>query len=391
MKKLYAVIIICTLIFSMVMSGCNNEKNYIVNADDTITIGVIVSSEESGVYSGISYASELAHSVNIDKTYEIKTKVALTDSDFKKTADDFVSEKVAAVICEGTDSLKTDAIVKAFSSYDIPLIFTDCYSDLIEKTDSAYSIGIPYSYQVSAAVSQLAAQNLQTGAVVCIDDSNYCKSFAKLFDSTFKANGGHAVTTYYYRGEESNFNCNTISAAAYDFVFLIGNTSDNIKIYSELKNASLASTVIFSEVTDKILLETSDFNSVYFINKFEADDNNYIGTDFINTYREQKNISTSDVTSSIAYGYDAYMTIYDALVSMHKNSESIFNTTDSSNEDTSIYTKDVIEALNSITHMGVTDVIKFNSAGINNTSFVYLDRIDNSRANMQQKYSYENE
>lgn len=395
MKRFYVLGITIVLLISMALCGCEKKdtSDYIVNSEETINIGVIVSSEEDkGVYSGITYAAELANSVNIDKTYNINNKVALISSDMTKTASEFASASVAAVICEGTDKMTTESIISAFSKYKTPVIFTDYYSDMIDEAENVFSISVPYSYQVSAVVSHLISQGLKKGAFVCENSNSYSDNFAKLFDSAFVASGGESVTTYYYGTEESNYNANTIAASVYDFVFISGNFEDNTKIYSELIGAGVNSNIVFSEVVDKTQLETSDYNSVYFVSKFESDDSNYIGTDFINTFAEHKNISSSDVTSSIAYGYDAYMTVYDALVSMHKNHDSIFNTTEATDADTddSIYTSDVTNAIKSITHMGVTDVISFADNGTVKTSFVYLDRIDNSHASMLQRYNYAN-
>ena len=393
MKKSLSICIICLFIISIVLCGCDNKgtADYIVNSGDNITIGVIVSSDEDkGVYSGITYAAELANSVNLDKTYNIETKVALSSADMSKTAADFASSSVAAVICEGNDKETTDAIISAFSEYKTPIIFTDCYSEMIEKSDNAFSISVPYSYQVSAVVSHLISQGLSKGAFVSADDNAYSKDFAKMFESTFTSSKGEAVTAYYYGNEGSNYNANTIVASDYDFVFLAGNHADNTRIHTELVDAGLNTVVFFSEVGDKTLLETKAFNSVHFVSKFESDDNNYIGTDFINTFAKYKNISSSDVTASVAYGYDAYMTVYDSLVSMHKNHESIFNTTEetSDSEDSDIYSSDVTNAIKGITHMGVTDVIRFTDHGTAKTSFVYIDRIDNSHTSMLQRYNY---
>lgn len=395
MKRFCVIGISVLLLISMVFCGCDKEEltDYIVNSEDTINLGVIVSSQDNnGIFSGITYAAELAGSVNIDKSYNINTKVALTSSDMLKTASEFASASVAAVICEGTDKETTEAIISAFSEYKTPVIFTDYYSDMIDTADNVFSISIPYSYQVSAVVSHLITQGFKKGAFIGLDNDSYSNNFAEMFDSTFTASGGDSVTTYFYGSEDSNYNAKTISAAAYDFIFIAGNFNYNSKIYSELIGAGVDTAIVFSEVADKTLLEASEYNSVCFVSKFESDDSNYIGTDFINTFAEYNNISTSDVTASIAYGYDAYMTVYDALVSMHKNHDSIFITTDATETDSndSIYTCDVTNAIKDITHMGVTDVIQFAENGTAKTSFVYLDRIDNARTTMLQRYNYAN-
>ncbi len=393
MKRISALFL-TVVIFLSVLTACSENKNdYIINSNDTITIGTINVSEE--VMSGVNYAAELAHTVNIDKPYELEviSYNADTEEDINQAVSDLISKNVAAIICEGQNKEITDFIINATSDNNsVPLIFVDCFSDAVYKTDNAFSISIPYSYQASAVASHLISEGKTKGAVVCFDDNDYYKNFADIFQKTFSS-GTNSVATYYYSGEEANFNANTIASAAYEFVFVIGNTENKIKIHTDLISAGVTSSYIFSEVADKNSLEYSEYNDIVFLSKFESDDNNYIGTDFINTYAKYNNVSVSDVTANIAYGYDVYMTIYDSLVSMNKNQSSIFQTTEATenNESTDILTSDVKNAIKDISHMGVTDVIKFSENGLTTPSFVYTDRIENAHAGMLSRYNYNNE
>lgn len=401
MKKLTSLSVILILVVSLFFCGCTKDSSdYIINNGDVINIGVIVQSSVNDdavqdVYSGITYAAGLANSLLLDKTYEIKLVVDYAGSDFTVTASDFASRNVATVICEGRDKTTTDSIISAFEEYNIPLIFTDNYSDSITKADNAFSISIPYSYQSSAIVSHLAGEGMSKGTVICADDSDYSKSFAKVFENTFTSQTSGTITTYYFSGEGKNFNAKTIASAGYEFAFIIGNINDSSAIYSELISAEVNSSVFLSEVTNISALETSEFNSVSFISKFESDDNNYIGTDFINTFAEANSISTSDVTPAVAYGYDAYMTVYDALKSLNSNGSSIFETAEAtesdSADDSAIYVSEITTALKNIKHMGVTDVITFSNNGTALPTFVYINRIDNSHAGMINRYNYTNE
>lgn len=397
MKRTTALILMCLLIISAVLTGCSEEKNdYLINNSDSISIGVLLSTpEENNDYlSGITYAAQLAHSVNLDKPYEINLKTTYLDSadNIQNEVNNLLSAGVSAIICEGKDKSTTDAIINSAEGYNTPLLFIDNYSDAISNTDNAFSISVPYSYQVSAVTSHLIGDGKLKGALICSSDDDYNKNFAKLFETTFASNSG-IVTAYYYSGDQANFNANTISASGYDFVFIIGNSDTKKQIFSELMAAGVTTQIVFSEITDKKAFEASDFNNVIFISKFESDDNNYIGTDFINTYTHTNNLSISDVTASVAYGYDAYMTIYDSLVSLNNNS--IFQPTDTTEDkneaSTEIYASDVTSAIKNITHMGVTDVIRFNDNGLTTPSFVYTDKIENAHAGMLNRYNYSDE
>lgn len=404
MRRFTVYILACLLLISLTLCGCSKQNtDYVINKNDTIYIGVLTqtsddTNETKDILSGVSYASQLAHTVNLDKPYEVSVKTLSfnTEENIRDVATQLISENVAAVICEGGDKSTTDAIIKAFKEYkNTPLLFVDNYSNSIAEATNAYSISVPYSYQASAVVSHLIGEGKTTGAVVCSTDDDFNKDFAKMFTNTFSASGGSAVTTYYYSGDNKNFDTSAIASADYEFIFVIGNTDDNKQIHSELISSGVASSVVFSELTDKNAIETSEFNGVTFISKFEKDDNNYIGTDFINTYAKANNISTSDVTAGIAYGYDAYMTVYDSLVSINSNNNSIFQTTEAdknkAESETDIYVSDIKEAVNNITHMGVTDVVKFNDQGLATPSFIYTVNVENAHARMLSRYNYSNE
>ncbi len=405
MKRITALLFASLLLISLTLCGCSkNESDYVINGGDNITIGVLTStssdkdSTSNEILSGITYASQLAHTVNLDKPYEINVKEINFSSkeDIKSAADEFAAENVAAIICEGKDNNTTDTIVSAFSNYsNTPLIFIDNYSNSIADTDNAFSISIPYSYQSSAVVSHLIGEGMSKGAVICSESDKYSKEFARLFENTFMSSGGNSLTKYFYDGKDKNFDANDISAENYEFVFIIGNIDISKQIQTELASAGVSSSIIFSEVFSTNYVEYSEHNGITFISKFERDDNNYIGTDFINTYAKANNVSVSDVTTSVAYGYDAYMTVYDALMSLNSNQSLIFqanDVTESETEtDTDIYASDLKEAIKSITHMGVTDTIKFNDKGLTTPAFVYTVRVDNSNAGMLNKYNYSNE
>ena len=398
MKRISILSLVLLLLISIIFCGCSkHNSDYIINNGETINIGVLITEEgtqSDNIISGIKYAFDRAQTVNLDKKYNINLSTTIANSldEINVAAEQLESYNVAAVICQGKNKTTTDAIIEAFSDYrNLPLIFVDNYSNLISEKDNVFSISIPYSYQASAVVSHLLSDGKTTGAVVCATDDDYYKNFARIFESSFTQNSCTS-TIYYYSGESDNFNATTIAGSDYDFVFVIGNTTEKKQIHSELISAGVTSSIIFSEVSDKLLLEESDYNNITYISKFESDDNNYIGTDFINTYSSATNISTSDVTADIAYGYDAYMTIYDAIVSMNSNQNPLLQNTEPAEEAKSeIYTKNVTDAIKDITHMGVTDVIKFDKNGLTTPSFVYTSQINNAHSDMLSRYNFNNE
>ncbi|MBQ4105304.1 MAG: ABC transporter substrate-binding protein [Clostridia bacterium] len=395
MKKFAVIAIACILILSILLCGCTKStSDYTINNSDSINIGIIAS--DDSVLKGVDYASSLAPLVHIDKEYKINTLTYSINDDINTTASELLSQNVCAVICDGSYKTHTDLIIKAFEDTSIPLVFIGNHSDLIQTTDNAFSISTPYNYQSSAAVSYLTSEGLSTGAIVLGDDSEYMTTVAEMFESAFMASGGKSVSTYYFTGEKENFSAKAISGAGLDFAFIIADDASRNSIYTELVDAGFASQIVFSEVIDKAQLHDESYNNVSFISNFELDDNNYIGSDFINTYSEKNGIKTTEVTPSIAYGYDAYMTIYEVLRNFNPNSQSLspFSTeatAETGDENNQITVSQVKDALKEIEYFGVTDTITFDQNGLSNTTFIYIDKVENAQPKMLNRYEFNNE
>lgn len=403
MNRLKSIIVISILILSFIFCGCTSEpEDYIINNSDKIYMGVLL--PMSGDYTdlgqriveGIEYASSLAPTVQLDKEYRIEIIIKDSNSSLDSSVEEMISKNVSAVICAGGDKEYTDAIISSFDDTNTPLIFVDNCSELISTSENVFSISTPYKYQASAATSYLVGEGYETGAVVCADDDEYYKAFAQMFDNTFVSNGGTSVSTYYYSGELKNFSAATIAGAGLDFVFIIGSDNDCKLIYSELKNTGNTSQVMFSEVLDKTKFKDEAFNGASFISRFEEDDNNYIGSDFINTYSEEMGVSASEITAATAYGYDAYMTIYEVLRNFNQNSQSLIMsgtdvTTQTSENSTEVTNSQVLEGINNVEHYGVTDTITFSDDGTAVTTYIYIDSVENSHSIMLNRYDFNNE
>ncbi len=400
MKKSISILILFTILTSSVLFGCKKENttiiDYIINENDTINIGVIV--PQSGDYkeygenvlAGIEYAHTLAPQVQIDKNYNLNLITEDTESDLPTVADKMINNKVAAIICAGTNKEKTDLIINQFASTAIPLIFVDNHSELITNTEKVFSISISTDYQVSVATSHFIEKSYRNGAIILADDSEYSSLFAQKFQDTFTSNGGESVSTYYFSGDSENFRANAIAGAGLDFAFVVGDSLTQKKIHTQLIGGGFASEIMFSEVFEKTILEAEDFNGISFISSFEPDDLNNTGTVFLDSYSTQSKINESDINASTAYGHDAYMTLYTSLcpnddpLGMFKNNEESSESTESSITTTQL--KDKIKAVEY--YGGVTDTIIFDSNGTVKPTFLYINNIENSNSVMLNRYDY---
>ena len=139
-------------------------------------------------------------------------------------------------------------------------------------------------------------------------------------------------------------------------------------------------------------MQSENFEGVTFINKFEYDNENFIGSDFLNQYSIINTTSASEITAAEAYGYDAYMLLYEVL-SAHSNQITAVNNSkseNSSNFSTDINASDIITTLSEITFHGVTDDIIFDESGLSQVKFLYVDKIEAQEAVKIVKYNFSN-
>ncbi len=387
MKKFIAIVLLSVLILSFVLTGCGSTNSYAIKNENVITIGVIASQSEESLYSskvldGINYASELASIVNMNGKYSIMLSVHDINGNISDIASDLINDKVAAVICATESKAKSEEIVKAFDDYDTPLLFVDCYSNEVINDEESFVLSVPYSYQASVAASYFTNEGYKNGTVIYADD-DYSSAFADLFTNTFTSTEGTNINKI------SEYDAQNIASGNSEFVFIIGDAEYSNNVYSDLKFYEAKMPVMISEVFNKSFYENTEFNDMLYISKFESDVNNYIGADFYSVFSTTKGINKDDVTAAQAYGYDAYMLVYGALMGFGSSYSAVSEGTDTQKNE--ITTTDVKTAISEIVHLGVTDSINFDMSGLVNTNFVYVSAIQNSQSVMINKYDYTNE
>ncbi|MDD6251315.1 MAG: ABC transporter substrate-binding protein [Oscillospiraceae bacterium] len=395
MKRSLAFILIVLILLTGALTACDNQESnniadYMVNATDTIHIGAILplkgdnSETAKRVEDGLKYASSLAKKIKIDKTYEIELIIKdITDLD---SAYNEFSSKAAAVICLGTNRENTDSIIEKFSNTKTPLIFLDNFSDSISKAANAFSISISSNYQVSALVRYITEKGYKNGTLILCEENESTKAFEDLFIKTAN-NSSITAATYYAEGKKGLPDDIENS----EFIFINGPVSDCKGLIQTIKHEGCKGEIILSEIIDNTSLQSENFEGVTFINKFEYDNENFIGSDFLNQYAKI-NTSSADITAAEAYGYDAYMLLYEVL-SAHSNLMSAVNnpkSENSSNISTDINASEIISALCEITFHGVTDDIIFDESGLSQVKFLYVDRIESQESVKIAKYNFSN-
>lgn len=387
MKKFIAFVLLIVCILSFTLTGCSGTNSYVIQNENVITIGVILSQSEDGFYGakvleGINFASELASTVNMNGKYAVRLSVCDINDDISASVTKLVEDRVCAVICAAESKSKSDEIISAFDEYDTPLLFIDCYSNEVVSDEESFAISVPYNYQSSVAASYFTSEGLTNGTVVYADN-DYSAAFADVFGSTFISSGGTNVQ------KVTEYDTQAILSDGSEFVFIIGDPAFSNEVYKSFKSAGAEIPVMTSEIFDKTSYESTDYNDMLYISKFESDVNNYIGADFYSMYSSSKNISKDDVTSAEAYGYDAYMLVYGALMGFGSSYSA--NSEKDTAEKGEVTTTEMKTAVSQIVHLGVTDSISFDVSGLVNTNFVYLSQIQNSHSSMINRYNYSNE
>ncbi len=394
MKRSFALILLIISLLTFTLTACDSNENtvertdYIINGTETICIGAILPETESGsrVEEGLNYAQSLASKIRLDKNYEIEISVKTTE-ELDSAFNEF-SEKVAAVICLGCDSKTTDSITDKFSTTQTPLIFLDNFSDSIKNSHNAFSISISNSYQVSAAIKYISENGLKNGTLILTEENESSKSFEEIFINTAK-NASISTTAYYSENKKGL----PAELAESEFVFINGPVDNCASLIKTLKHEGFTGEIIISEVIDKKIIQNNDFEDVVFINKFEYDNDNYIGSDFLNQFTKLNGTSATEMTAATAYGYDAYMLIYEALHSFSAHSDLMSAVGNSSSEksekeSSDIFAGEILSAINTVTFHGVTEDIIFDENGLTQVKFLYIDRIQAQEAVKLSKYKF---
>ncbi len=401
MKKHLAILLV---LFLFVFCGCQNSADntdrnrtdYIINDNDEIIIGVIApktgdnSSVGNDIISGVEFANNMASAVNIDKRYQIRLLVCDIEEDITKNAEKLIAEKASAVICYGTDFEKTNSIIDAFKESTTPLIFTDCYSDSIEENSTSITMSAPSNYKASVLASFISGDGCKNGTVI-YENNTYSEAFAENFISLLKDTYGVSSGMVAY---DKNLNLSTTLANS-DFVFVVGNNGLSTQIAKSVKKSNNNIPVYMTEMYRSQNFEDMLFNNTFFLSKFEADEENHYVTDFINVYSNVKEVGKSEVSSAIAYGYDAYMIIYGALGSLNPNSssnplDSVKNNANKEDQTIAINASQVFDAIvnDGKVYGGPIDTIVFEDNGTFKPSYIFVDGVQNGSPYMINKFVY---
>ncbi len=399
MKKRILCILLIIIILTFMLFGCSGKAatgDVFLVSDNTFTLGVLLPFDDSystQVEQGVSFANSLAASVKLDEAVSIEYIASYysDSSDVKAKAQELVDKGASVIVYGGDDYPSFNEFASFSAEIGLPVI---SLSPFEEKLESMFTLSLSPKYMSSCAATYAMDCGAKKLAVVSENSSDYYSDFARTFSSTIKSYMSVEPTLYYCEGEHENYSVSSVVSGDYDFLFLLSGSHNRQKLVSDLRSGGFSGKIMLTEVWEKNSVTDDKFNNCSFFSKLEPDSSNNISTVFYSTFSAfNTELSAEELSSAVAYGYDAYMTAFEALKlfaptevgSMFKNdntesTQSCFNSRD-------IKASDYISALDTLLYQGVTDKISFkNNSSV--TTYIYVDDISNGDCVFQKKYSF---
>ena len=370
-----------------------NKDSAIIN-NSVFKLGLLLDDDSSSdlTEKGFEYANSLANKVNINEIVEIETHVEKFTSadDVESKSDMLINSGISAVVMNIKDEDSFNKACDIFKNENIAVISLSPYE---YESDNFNKLSLSSEYITSCALSYAKEKNYSETALLLESDNDFYKSFAETYTNTHKSYLGTEPTVYYMSGNSKNYTPDALCGGSYSSVFIY-NINNEENAVSELRKSGYTGEIILPECFDKNNYKSEIYNNCSVISKTEYDTANNISTVFYNSFSELNNLSTDDISASVAYGYDSYMVIFEALKSFSTNeNNSIFknNTeeTTKAEETKEILSSDFIKALSEVTYFGVTDTITFNNSKSIPT-YIYVDYILNSQVFTGNKYIFNN-
>ncbi|MDO4419836.1 MAG: hypothetical protein Q4B92_05665 [Ruminococcus sp.] len=394
------IISICLMIFTFVFCvyGCENKEENTdksVITDNTFNIGLLLpegNETSTEIESGVMYAHSLANTVNLEETVNVNyiEQYYKNGTDVKLCAESLITNGVSTIIYSGDDLDAYNSLCDYVSKIEIPVISLSPYSS---SCDNFFSLTLSPKFISSCAATYAMEKGYSHCAVLCENSEKYYSDFAQTYKNTLNSYIGTEPTVYYNSGELENYSPSALVSGNYDYLLLIASQTNREDLVTELRNSGFNGEIMLTEVLSKGSLKNNIFDRCSFISKLEEDSSNNISTVFCSAYAEQAGIGIREISPSVAYGYDAYMTAFEALKSFapKKSSLSFSNEgiaeTDVTSQDNDILLSEYTDALINTIYFGVTDTIKFKEHSSVPT-YIYVDNIINADILFGSKYTF---
>ena len=388
MKKTIARVLARVMVFALCACGQKTETDKggdtaaqgVVIDGDTIKIGVFEpATGENGAGGmqevlGIRYANTVAPTVKIgDKEYNVE--LVEVDNQSDKTAavtaaQQLVSSGVIGVLGSYGSGVSI-AAGETFASALIPAIGCSCTNPQVTAGNEYYfRVCFLDPFQGTVMANYAKAQGCVKAAVVNQNGDDYSTGLANYFKEAFKAmDGCEVVYEGTYNTNETDFNAilTSVKSSGADVMFVPSSIVSAGLIIKQARDMGLTCKLMAGDTWENAtIIENAGADNcegVAFSTFF--DENDASAAEFVKGFKEYLNSSSENlklnsgndtVAAVSALGYDAYMTMIEALKAIEGDVTSVA----------------LREALVGVSYNGVTGAITFNEEGDANKDMAYI-------------------
>lgn len=388
MKKLLAILMALALVVCC-FAACGGGEDKPTGGDKTATpitiegnvikIGVFEpATGENGAGGmqevlGIRYANSIAPTVTIDGT-EYKIELVEVDNQSDKAAavtaaQSLVSKKVAAVLGSYGSGVSI-AAGSTFADNKIVAVGCSCTNPQVTADNDFYfRVCFLDPFQGTVMANYAQSQGAKTAAVINQNGDDYSTGLASYFKAAFEKNGTIAYEGT-YNTNETDFNAilASVKAANPDVIFVPSSIQTAGLFIKQAKEMGITSKIMAGDTWENATIIKNagkeNCEGVAFSTFF--DENDAGAAEFVKGYKAflngdpenlKLNGDNDTVAAVSALGYDAYMTVIEALKGLKAD-----NLTQEALRD----------SLAAVNYAGVTGSITFDENGDANKDMAYI-------------------
>ena len=414
MKKFLALTMSAALMLSLAACGGSASKDGAAGdnaANDAIATGVAIEGDtiKIGVFEpttgenggggmqevlGMRYANQMNPTVDINGT-TYKIELVEVDNQSDKTAavtaaQSLISSGVVAVLGSYGSGVSI-AAGQTFADAQIPAMGASCTNPQVTLgNDFYFRTCFLDPFQGTVMASYAKEQGYTTAALISQNGDDYSTGLAAFFQQAFEGMGGTIVANETYQTNESDFNAilTTIKAGNPDCIFAPSSIATATLLLPQAQANGITAQIIASDTweNETIISAAGSAAEGVALSTFfdEHDDTNPVAKEFVEGFKAYLNSNPQNLTSNggsdgvaavSALGYDAYMSIYEALKSL-----------DGSDALNSVALRD---ALKTLSFTGVTGAISFDENGDAIKNVAYIKQIKDGKFNFLKTQSAE--
>ena len=410
MKKFLALTLSAALMLSLAACGGgttggdaakdNAAATGVAIEGDTIKIGVFepTTGENGGggmqEVLGMRYANKVNPTVDINgTTYRIQ--LVEVDNQSDKTAavtaaQSLISSGVVAVLGSYGSGVSI-AAGQTFADAQVPAIGASCTNPQVTLgNDFYFRTCFLDPFQGTVMASYAIENGYKTAALVSQNGDDYSTGLAAFFKQAFEGMGGTIVADETYQTNESDFNAilTTIKGANPDCIFAPSSIATATLLLPQAQANGIKAQIIASDTWENETIITaagSAAEGVALSTFFdEHDESNPVAKEFVEGFKAYLNGDPQNLTLNggsdgvaavSALGYDAYMSIYEALKAL-----------DGAEALNSVALRDALKA---VSFNGVTGAISFDENGDAVKNVAYIKQIKDGKFNFLKTQSAE--